>query len=60
MRKKTFDRECYAIASSFLSDVRGIKQPITDEVRNELAEAIQQTIEDFISALYEAEQETVS
>lgn len=55
--RKNFDKQCWEIACSFLSDVKGLKQPITDEDRNELAEAIQQTIEDFISCLYEDQPE---
>lgn len=45
------DPACYALAVHFLKNIRTAK--ITDEDRTELAEAIQETIEDYISALFE-------
>ena len=47
---KTMDIKCYNLAVEFLKDV---KAKVTDEDRNELGLEIQQTIEDFISALLE-------
>lgn len=42
-----YDPRCYDLAVIFLKDVKGV----TDMDRSELAEQIQRTIEDFISAL---------
>lgn len=49
---KNFDAQCYELAVYFLRDVKGA----TDMDRTELAEQIQQTVEDFISGLLETEE----
>jgi hypothetical protein len=43
---KTFDSKCYDLASAFLEDEPNL---FTEGGCNELAAAIQQTIEDFIA-----------
>lgn len=48
----SFDPKCWDLARHFLADVKGV----TPEVENELAQEIQQVIEDFLEAL-ESEEE---
>ena len=50
---KTVDPKCYLLAEAFLKDVKGATK--MDE--QELAEELQRTIEDYISALLEEEGE---
>lgn len=46
------DQKCYDLAEAFLKEVKGA----TGEDKTELSEAIQQTIEDFISAMLESKE----
>jgi hypothetical protein len=49
-----FDRACYALAASFLDDNPGIN---TAQARDQLAQAIQRTIDDWIEAATEVHED---
>lgn len=49
---KTMDIKCYELAKEFLAEVK-CDPPVREEDINELGLEIQQTIEDFISALHD-------
>lgn len=47
---KLVDPKCYDLAKAFLAEVK-VEPPVGPEDEQELAEAIQQTIEDFIEGM---------
>ena len=51
-KQMSVDPTVYDLACSFLREVKGA----TDEDRQELAEQIQQTVEDFLSSLEDREE----
>jgi hypothetical protein len=51
---KLYDAKCYALAHAFLYDVKNLRPERREALIKELAEDIQDTVEDFLKAVPEA------